>query len=244
MNSEIILKNVGLQFELYHNKSSSLKELFVDLFARTHLKKNDSFLALNNINLKINHGDRLGIIGHNGAGKSSLLKVLCKIYKPTSGEIDIKGKVAPLLEIGAGFNQELSGRENIYLNGTILGYNLKKLKEIECEIIKFAELEQFIDMPVKYYSTGMYMKLAFSIATATQPDILILDELFAGGDADFIQKAQARMKAMIEDSNIMVFVSHQMDLLLELCNRVIWVDHGQIIADGKPQDIINQYLRK
>lgn len=194
--------------------------------------------------MEINHGDRLGIIGHNGAGKSSLLKILCKIYTPTSGTIDIKGKVAPLLEIGAGFNPELSGRENIYLNGTILGYNLKRLKEIEPDIINFSELEQFIDTPVKYYSTGMYMKLAFSIATATQPDILILDELFAGGDADFIKKAQARMKAMIEDSNIMVFVSHQMDLLLELCNRVIWVDHGNIIADGKPDEIINQYLKK
>ena len=244
MNSEIFLNNVGLQFELYHNKSSSLKEMFADLFSRTHQKKNDTFLALNNINLKINHGDRLGIIGHNGAGKSSLLKVLCKIYTPTSGTISIKGKVAPLLEIGAGFNPELSGRENIYLNGTILGYNLKRLREIEPDIVEFAELEQFIDMPVKYYSTGMYMKLAFSIATATQPDILILDELFAGGDADFIQKAQARMKAMIEDSNIMVFVSHQMDLLHELCNRVIWVDHGNIIADGRPDEIINQYLNK
>ncbi|KLG15461.1 ABC transporter [Enterobacter roggenkampii] len=244
MNSEIVLKNVGLQFALHHNKNSSLKELFADLFSRTHQKKHDTFLALNNINLEINHGDRLGIIGHNGAGKSSLLKILCKIYTPTSGTIDIKGKVAPLLEIGAGFNPELSGRENIYLNGTILGYNLKRLKEIEPDIINFSELEQFIDTPVKYYSTGMYMKLAFSIATATQPDILILDELFAGGDADFIKKAQARMKAMIEDSNIMVFVSHQMDLLLELCNRVIWVDHGNIIADGKPDEIINQYLKK
>ncbi|EMN1226880.1 TPA: ABC transporter ATP-binding protein [Enterobacter roggenkampii] len=244
MNSEIVLKNVGLQFALHHNKNSSLKELFADLFSGTHQKKNDTFLALNNINLEINHGDRLGIIGHNGAGKSSLLKILCKIYTPTSGTIDIKGKVAPLLEIGAGFNPELSGRENIYLNGTILGYNLKRLKEIEPDIINFSELEQFIDTPVKYYSTGMYMKLAFSIATATQPDILILDELFAGGDADFIKKAQARMKAMIEDSNIMVFVSHQMDLLLELCNRVVWVDHGNIIADGKPDEIINQYLKK
>ncbi|MFE4110517.1 ABC transporter ATP-binding protein [Kosakonia sp. YIM B13611] len=244
MNSEIVLENVALQFTLYHNKSSSVKELFADLFTRSHQKKAETFLALKEINLKINHGDRLGIIGHNGAGKSSLLKVLCKIYTPTTGNIYIKGKVAPLLEIGAGFNPELSGRENIYLNGTILGYDLKKLKEIESEIIKFAELEQFIDMPVKYYSTGMYMKLAFSIATATKPDILILDELFAGGDADFILKAQARMKAMIEDSNIMVFVSHQMELLLELCNRVIWVDHGSIIADGLPNDIINQYLNK
>ncbi len=243
MNSGITLEKVGLQFTLYNNKSSSVKELFADLFTNSVRNKTETFAALSDINLTINHGDRLGIIGHNGAGKSSLLKILCKIYTPTTGSISIHGKVAPLLEIGAGFNPELSGRENIYLNGTILGYNFKKLKEIESEIIEFSELEKFIDMPVKYYSTGMYMKLAFSIATATKPDILILDELFAGGDADFIKKAQARMKGLIEDSNIMVFVSHQMELLEELCNRVIWVDHGKIIADGKPDEIINQYLK-
>lgn len=244
MNSEIVLENVGLQFKLYHNKSSSIKELFANVFSGEKHSAEDKFLALNDINLRIEHGERLGIIGHNGAGKSSLLKVLCKIYTPTSGRINIKGKIAPLLEIGAGFNPELSGRENIYLNGTILGYSIKSIKEIEADIIEFSELAQFIDMPVKYYSTGMYMKLAFSIATAVQPDILILDELFAGGDADFILKAQERMKSMIEDSNIMVFVSHQMELLLELCNRVIWVDHGRIIADGKPDVIINKYLHK
>ncbi|MFP5595094.1 ABC transporter ATP-binding protein [Kluyvera sp. 142486] len=244
MNSEIILKNVGLEFKLYHNKSSSVKELFSNVFKNANKIASNKFVALNDINLHIHHGERLGIIGHNGAGKSSLLKVLCRIYTPTTGQININGMIAPLLEIGAGFNPELSGRENIYLNGTILGYSIKKIKEIESDIIKFSELEQFIDMPVKYYSTGMYMKLAFSIATAVKPDILILDELFAGGDADFIIKAQERMKSMIEDSNIMVFVSHQMELLLELCNRVIWVDHGRIIADGEPGEIINRYLHK
>lgn len=244
MNSEIILKNVGLEFKLYHNKSSSIKELFSNVFVSSKKSTSDNFIALNDLNLRIGHGERVGIIGHNGAGKSSLLKVLCKIYTPTSGNIHIKGMIAPLLEIGAGFNPELSGRENIYLNGTILGYSIKKIKEIESDIIEFSELSQFIDMPVKYYSTGMYMKLAFSIATAVKPDILILDELFAGGDADFISKAQERMKSMIEDSNIMVFVSHQMELLMELCNRVIWLDHGRIIADGKPDVIINKYLHK
>ncbi|WP_024553488.1 ABC transporter ATP-binding protein [Franconibacter helveticus 513] len=245
MNSKITLNNVSLVFDLHKNKQSSLKEMFANAFKdKYHGSTTENFTAINNISLEINHGDRIGIVGHNGAGKSSLLKLLCKIYEPTKGSVSIKGNVAPLLEIGAGFNPELSGRENIYLNGAILGYNKKYLKSIEEEIITFSELAEFIDTPVKYYSTGMYLKLAFAISTAVQPDILILDELFAGGDAEFVSKAQARMKSMIEDSNIMVFVSHQTDLLLELCNRVIWLDHGNLIADGEPQIIITRYLNK
>ena len=244
MNSHIRLKNVSLEFEIYHNKTSSLKELFSNLFTDDNNTPKEKFKALSEINLEIFHGDRIGIIGHNGAGKSSLLKTLCKIYSPTSGTVEVVGHVAPLLEIGAGFNAELSGRENIYLNGTILGYTTKQIKTIEKDIIEFSELEQFIDMPVKYYSTGMYMKLAFSIATAVKPEILVLDELFAGGDAEFIQKAQKRMKDIIAGSSIMVFVSHQLELLSELCNRVIWLDHGTIIEDGEPKKVISKYLEK
>ena len=244
MNSHIRLKNVSLEFEIYHNKTSSLKELFSNLFTDENNTPKEKFKALSEINLEIFHGDRIGIIGHNGAGKSSLLKTLCKIYSPTSGTVEVVGHVAPLLEIGAGFNAELSGRENIYLNGTILGYTTKQIKTIEKDIIEFSELEQFIDMPVKYYSTGMYMKLAFSIATAVKPEILVLDELFAGGDAEFIQKAQKRMKDIIAGSSIMVFVSHQLELLSELCNRVIWLDHGTIIEDGEPKKVISKYLEK
>jgi ABC-type polysaccharide/polyol phosphate transport system ATPase subunit len=245
MNSKIILENVSLVFDLHKNNKSSLKEMFANVLKdKHHIDTKEKFKAITNINLEINHGDRLGIVGHNGAGKSSLLKVLCRIYEPSSGKVTVQGNVAPLLEIGAGFNPELSGRENIYLNGAILGYSKKYLKTIENDIIDFSELSDFIDTPVKYYSTGMYLKLAFAISTAVQPDILILDELFAGGDAEFVNKAQIRMKSMIEDSNIMVFVSHQTDLLLELCNRVVWLDHGVIIADGEPKTIINKYLNK
>jgi len=245
MNSKIVLDNVSLVFDLHKNSKSSLKEMFANAFKDKHNgKSTQKFTAIKNLCLEINHGDRIGIVGHNGAGKSSLLKILCKIYEPSEGKVTIKGNIAPLLEIGAGFNPELSGRENIYLNGAILGYNKKYLKEIESEIIEFSELSEFIDTPVKYYSTGMYLKLAFAISTAVQPDILILDELFAGGDAEFVSKAQLRMKSMIEDSNIMVFVSHQTELLLELCNRVIWLDHGIIVADGEPKTIIAKYLNK
>lgn len=246
MKSKITVSNVSLDFRTYHNKTGSLKEAVSDLFTKKKYNIGDkkTFRALKNINLEINHGDRLGIVGHNGAGKSSLLKTLCRIYEPTIGSVDIKGRVAPLLEIGAGFNPELSGIDNIYLNAAILGYNMKEIKMIEKDIIDFSGLEEFIEMPVKYYSTGMYMKLAFSIATAVKPDILILDELFAGGDSEFIEKAQRRMKSLINDSSIMVFVSHQTELLEDLCNRVIWIDHGTLKADGEPKDIIRQYLNK
>jgi len=244
MKSKITVSDVSLDFRTYHNKTGSLKEAVIGLFKKNKhsLGEKKTFRALKNINLEINHGDRLGIVGHNGAGKSTLLKTLCRIYEPTSGSLRIEGRIAPLLEIGAGFNPELSGIENIYLNAAILGYNVKEIKEIEQDIIDFSGLEEFIEMPVKYYSTGMYMKLAFSIATAVKPDILILDELFAGGDAEFIEKAQSRMKSFINDSSIMVFVSHQTELLEDLCNRVIWIDHGTLKADGEPKEIIKKYL--
>lgn len=242
MNSNIKIENLTLNFRLYHDKGQSLKEFFAGLLKHRKKAKYSEFCALKNINLEIAHGDRIGIVGHNGAGKSTLLKAICGIYYATEGAVKVNGRIAPLLEIGAGFNIELSGRENIYLNGAILGYSKDKLKEIEFEIIEFTGLAEFIDTPVKYYSTGMYMRLAFAIATAVHPDILILDELFAGGDAEFIDKALARMHEFIDRSSIMVFVSHQPDLLRRLCNRVIWIDHGSIVADGEPDVVINNYL--
>jgi ABC-type polysaccharide/polyol phosphate transport system ATPase subunit len=242
MNSSISIKELTLNFRLYHDKGQSLKEFFSGLLRRRGATKYSEFCALKNLNLEIVHGDRVGIVGHNGAGKSTLLKAICGIYYPTHGVVEVNGRIAPLLEIGAGFNIELSGRENIYLNGAILGYSTAMLKKIESEVIDFTGLAEFIDTPVKYYSTGMYMRLAFAIATAVHPDILILDELFAGGDAEFIDKALARMHEFIDKSSIMVFVSHQPELLRRLCNRVIWIDHGSIVADGEPDAVINNYL--
>lgn len=152
------------------------------------------------------------------------------------------GRIAPLLEIGAGFHPEFTGRENIYLNGAILGYTKQQLKLIEPEVIAFAELEEFIDTPVKYYSTGMYMRLAFSLATAIHPDILVLDEIFAGGDAAFMEKAKARMHDLIDKADIMIMVSHDHQLVKALCNRVVWIDHGKLVADGLPEHVLNLYL--
>ncbi len=240
--SDISIDGVSIKFRLYHDRSPSLKDFFASLLRREENKRYSDFFALKNISLKIAAGDRLGVVGHNGAGKSTFLKALCNIYEPHEGVIKVNGKIAPLLEIGAGFHPEFTGRENIYLNGSILGHSIEQLKSIESEVIRFAEIENFIDMPVKYYSTGMYMRLAFSLATAIHPDILIVDEVFAGGDIGFVAKAKARMHDMIDNANIVIMVSHDHDLIRLLCNRVVWLHEGKVVADGSPEEIIPLYL--
>jgi len=240
--SSIRVENLSIKFRIYHDRSPSLKDYFATFFKRKGQSSYSDFWAVNEVSFDIKAGDRVGIVGHNGAGKSTLLKALCRIYESSHGKITVDGRIAPLLEIGAGFHPEFSGRENIYLNGAILGYTKQQLNEIEPEVIAFAELEEFIDTPVKYYSTGMYMRLAFSLATAMHPDILVLDEIFAGGDAAFMVKAKARMHDMIDNANIMVMVSHDHELVKSLCNRVIWLDHGKLVADGKPDEVVEKYL--
>lgn len=239
--SEIIVEDLFVNFRLYHDRSPTLKEKIASLFK----KKTPSFTnfsAVNGVSLHIKAGDRVGIIGHNGAGKSTLLKALCRIYEPSSGRIIIRGRVAPLLEVGAGFHPEFTGKENIYLNGAILGYSKKQIQEIEQEVVAFAELQEFIDTPVKYYSTGMYSRLAFSLATAIQPDILILDEVFAGGDASFVQRGTLRLNQMIDRAQIMILVSHNLSQLQSSCNRIIWMDHGKIKQDGPAESVIREYV--
>jgi ABC-type polysaccharide/polyol phosphate transport system ATPase subunit len=229
---KIIVDNVSLQFRLYHDGASSMKEFFANIVRKNKKKQYTDFLALQGVSFSVNDGERLGIVGRNGAGKSTLLRTISRIYEPTVGHVEVHGRVAPLLEIGAGFHPEFTGRENIYSNGAFLGYSKEQIREIEKEVIAFAELEDFIDSPVKYYSTGMYMRLAFSLATTVHPDILILDELFVGGDASFVQKGKERMNKMIDRSSVMILVSHDPSLLRSLCDRYIWLDHGKVIADG------------
>ncbi|MBT8528633.1 ABC transporter ATP-binding protein [Polynucleobacter paneuropaeus] len=243
MNSSIKIQNASVSFKVYKNKNLSLKDFFARNAAISKLEKDDYFDALNDISLKINPGERVGIIGKNGAGKSTLLKLICGIYPPSSGDVAISGTVASLIELGAGFHQEFTGRENLYLNGAILGMAEKQIQLIEEEVIQFSELQSFIDTPIKYYSSGMYMRLAFSLATALHPDILILDEIFAAGDIGFVEKARARMNKMVEDANIFLMVSHDMDLMNELSNRVIWIDSGKIMEDGSPSEVINCFKR-
>lgn len=240
--SKILVENLSVNFRIYHDRSPSLKDYMSNFFKPAAKARYSDFSALKNITLEINPSERVGIVGHNGAGKSTLLKSLCGIYEPSEGSIKVDGRIAPLLEIGAGFHPEFTGRENIYLNGAILGYSKSQLRNIESEVIEFAGVQEFIDTPVKYYSTGMYMRLAFSLATAVHPQILVLDEMFAGGDAAFVAKARARMHEMINKADIMVIVSHSHELVLSLCNRVVWLDHGRIVADGDPEEIMKAYL--
>ena len=240
--SSIRVENLSIKFRIYHDRSPSFKDYFANLFKRKSQAAYSDFWAVKDVSLVINAGDRVGIVGHNGAGKSTLLKALCRVYESSDGLISVDGRIAPLLEIGAGFHPEFTGRENIYLNGAILGYTKQQIRSIEPEVIAFAELEEFIDTPVKYYSTGMYMRLAFSLATAIHPDILVLDEIFAGGDAAFMEKAKARMHDLIDKADIMIMVSHDHQLVKSLCNRVIWMDHGKLVADGPPEHIVERYL--
>jgi ABC-type polysaccharide/polyol phosphate transport system ATPase subunit len=240
--SSIRIENLSIKFRIYHDSAPSLKDYFSNFFKRRKHASYSDFWAVKNVSCEINAGERIGIVGHNGAGKSTLLKALCRVYESSDGKISVNGRIAPLLEIGAGFHPEFTGRENIYLNGAILGYTKQHLREIEPEVISFAELEEFIDTPVKYYSTGMYMRLAFSLATAVHPDILVLDEIFTGGDAAFTTKAKARMHSLIDKANIMIMVSHDHQLVTSLCNRVICMDHGEMVADGSPDEIVGRYL--
>lgn len=239
--AKVTVDNLSLKFRVYHERATSAKEYFADLFRRHKRQRYSDFWALREVSFAVENGERLGIVGRNGAGKSTLLKTLCRIYKPTAGKITVNGRIAPLLEIGAGFHPEFTGRENIYFNGTILGYSKEQIRAIEEEVIDFAELKEFIDTPVKYYSTGMYMRLAFSLATAVHPDILVLDELFAGGDAEFVKRGKERMYRMIDRASVMILVSHDESLLRSLCSRFIWLDHGQIAADGNVS-VLDSYL--
>lgn len=239
--SEIIVEQVSLHFRLYHEKGADLKQAITGLFKRKHRESHSDFLALNAVDLRIVHGERIGIVGHNGAGKSTLLKVISGIYTPTTGSVRTVGRICPLLEIGTGFHHELSGRENLYLHGAIYGLHRHEIVGLVDEIVAFTGLGEFIDTPVKYYSTGMYMRLAFAAATAVKPEILILDEMFAGGDAEFIGKATRRMQEFLDAASIIVFVSHQLELIERFCQRVVWMDHGRVREDGPMAEVLPRY---
>lgn len=242
MTQLISLKNVSVRFRIYHNPSPSLKDLFVNRVKRqSHNDQVSDFFALNDISLDINPGDRLGIVGLNGAGKSTLLKTIAGIYPPHRGRLQVIGRITPLMELGAGFNPEQTGLQNIYLNGALLGYSPDEMKAKQEAIIEFSELREFMDMPVKYFSSGMYGRLAFSIATITDPEILLIDEVFATGDGHFVQKSSQRIEQMVAQTRIMVLVTHSMEQVRRLCNRVILLERGRVINDGETKEILSQY---
>ncbi len=243
-NQELVsLKGVSLEFENHHDRTNSLKEFVINFVSRRkYVKKRMSTIpALKNIDFFVQEKERVGIIGLNGSGKSSLLKVVSGILKPTGGLIEIDGSVSTLIEIGAGFDPEFTGRENIYLNGYMLGYTKRQLKLKEQEIIDFAELGNMIDMPVKYYSSGMSVRLAFTIATSISPDIMVIDEMLSAGDAAFIAKAEKRINALIDKARALIVVSHDLNFISRICNRCLVMNKGNIVFDGTTGDALSHY---
>jgi ABC-2 type transport system ATP-binding protein len=240
----IRIKNVSMKFNMDIEKDFSMKQAFINFFTKKKKKKTEYFWALKNVTFSVNKGDVVGLIGSNGAGKSTLLKVVSGVMKPTSGKVEVDGVISPMIELGAGFDQNLTARENIYLNGAILGYSKKFLDSKFDEIVEFSELKDFLDVPVKNFSSGMTAKLAFSIATIVDPEILIVDEILSVGDLRFQEKSKNKMMEMIKGGTTVLYVSHSLESIKELCNKVIWLDHGQVVKMGETKEICDEYYKE
>ena len=241
----ISVKNVTMKFNL-GIEATSFKETFISLFdkKRRVSKEKNEFLALKNVSFDVKKGEVIGLIGSTGAGKSTLLKVVSGVMKPTKGKVTVNGVISPMIELGAGFDNELTARENIYLNGAILGYSKQFINDKFDEIVEFSELRDFLDVPVKNFSSGMTAKLAFSIATVVDPEILIVDEILSVGDIKFQEKSKRKMLEMIKGGTTVLYVSHSLDSIKDLCNRVIWLEHGQIVEIGESKEICDKYYKK
>jgi ABC-type polysaccharide/polyol phosphate transport system ATPase subunit len=237
------LNGISLRFVNYADKQYSLKRAALDLILRREpIAPNSEFWALRDITFQIKTGDRVAIVGGNGAGKSTLLRLLAKIYPPTAGQLSVRGSVAPLIEMGAGFNPELSGLDNIFFNGALLGFSRSQMQEKVDQIHEFTGLREFAEMPLKYYSSGMFMRLAFAIATEVHPDILLIDESLGVGDAAFQEKAKARIRSLFDRSQAVVLVSHDLAALRELCTRGLWIQRGRLVDDGPVDQVLDRYL--
>lgn len=239
MKPVIVLNNISVQYRTPEEVIGTFKEYAIQLLKRNVRFR--EFKALDNVDLQVYEGEILGIIGRNGAGKSTLLKVISRVLIPTAGRVQIRGQVSPLLELGAGFHPELTGRENVYLNGTLLGHTRREIEERLPEIIEFAELGAFIDSPLRTYSSGMAARLGFSVATTWQPEILILDEILSVGDEAFRLKCQQRMEKYRNQGTTTLLVTHDSNTVEKLCSRAAWLDHGQIKAIGPSKEVVNMY---
>ncbi len=251
--SVITAENISKKYIIDHKRGGGT---FRDMVAETaerwfskkaknaEFKDKEEFWALKDVNFTINHGDRVGIVGHNGAGKSTLLKILSRITEPTTGEINIRGRVASLLEVGTGFHPELSGRENIFLNGAILGMSKVEIRKSFDAIVDFAGIEKFLDTPVKRYSSGMYVRLGFAIAAHLEPEILIVDEVLAVGDADFQKKSLGKMRDVSESGRTIIFVSHNLTAVQALCNKALYFEKGRLVENGDTSQIVSTYLSR
>lgn len=237
----ITAENLSKEYLLGARQPYSFREMLTGVFNRGDREAERHLWALRDVSFSVDEGERLGLIGHNGAGKSTLLKILSRITKPTRGRAEIRGRVGSLLEVGTGFHSELSGRENIYLNGAILGMKRAEIDKKFDEIVAFSEIEAFLDTPVKHYSTGMYMRLAFSVAAHLDPEVLIVDEVLAVGDVGFQKKCLRKMRDVGESGRTVIFVSHDMQAVTRLCSRVIWLQSGKIFREGETLNIVSEY---
>ncbi len=240
--SAVKVEDVSILFNLNKEKVDNIKEYFIKLVTRK-LHYNE-FWALTDISFEVEEGERLGILGFNGAGKSTLLKVIAGVLKPTKGKVSVNGVIAPLLELGAGFDMNYTGAENIYLYGATMGYSRKYIQERYDEIVEFSELGEFIDVPVKNYSSGMRARLGFAIATAVEPEVLILDEVLSVGDAKFRIKSENKIKSMFDKGVTVLFVSHNTAQVRRLCTKAILLDHGKIIANGDVNEVCDIYDKR
>ena len=242
MAQDIIqVNNITVRYKIANDRVPSLKEFVIKKIKKSITEKD--FLALDNVSFTVKKGDVVGVVGRNGAGKSTLLKVVSGIQKPASGNIVLNGRVVPMLELGAGFDMELSGKENVYLNGAVLGYSKEFLDEKYNDILEFSELGDFINMPVRNYSSGMVARLAFSIASMVNPEILIVDEVLSVGDENFQRKSKNRMIELMSGGSTVLFVSHNIKQIEEICNKAVWLEHGKVVMTG-PSDVVCAEYKK
>ena len=240
----IELKNVTMKFNLGIEKKFSIKKEFVNFFNPKYKKqKKEYFCALDDISFNVKKGEVVGLIGSNGAGKSTLLKIVSGVMKPTKGKVQVNGAISPMIELGAGFDMELTARENIYLNGAILGYSKSFIDNKFEDIVEFSELRDFLDVPIKNFSSGMTAKLAFSIATVVDPEVLIVDEILSVGDIKFQEKSKKKMLDMIKGGTTVLYVSHTLQSIKDLCDKVVWIEHGKMVKMGPAEEICDEYYK-
>lgn len=241
MEPIIEVNDVSMRFRMANDRISSFKEFAIaKLTGKLEYKE---FEALKHVSFDVQRGEVVGLIGHNGAGKSTMLKVISGILKPTEGSVTVRGNIAPMLELGSGFDFDMTGRENIFLNGAILGYSMEFLESKYQEIVDFSEIGQFMDMPLRNYSSGMIARLAFSVATVVAPEVLIVDEVLAVGDADFQEKSRRRMMELMSGGTTVLFVSHQIKQIRDMCSRVVWLEHGEVKLFGDTEEVCDAYAR-